>query len=59
MPRRINGVLLAYLFIGLLVVFWLGSRWQDWLSHRELDYRPAISSLIITLFNGPAALKSD
>ena len=42
MPRRINGVLLVYLFIGLLAAFWLGSRWQDWLSHRELDYRPIV-----------------
>ncbi|MBR9910244.1 MAG: trypsin-like serine protease [Gammaproteobacteria bacterium] len=40
MPRRVNGLLLVYIFIGLVAVFWLGARWQDWLSHRKLDYRP-------------------
>jgi S1-C subfamily serine protease len=35
-----NKVSLVYVLIGLVTVFWLGACWQDWLSHRDLEYRP-------------------
>lgn len=43
MQGRVNWVVLVYLFIGLLAAFWLGGQWQDWLNHRELEYRPVVA----------------
>jgi len=40
MPRKVNRIFLFSVFLGLAAVFWLGGRWQDWLSHRNLEYRP-------------------
>lgn len=42
MPGRVYRILVVYILVGLVAMFWLGTRWQDWLSHRELDYRPVV-----------------
>jgi hypothetical protein len=43
MQRRVNWVVLVYLFIGPLAAFWLGGQSQSWLNRRELEYRPVVA----------------
>lgn len=43
MKGRVDWMAIVSVFLGLTAVFWLSGRWQDWLGHRELEYRPVVA----------------